>query len=187
MRSSWWWTLIVRPAICRMEHVKTVREKLRTVIRQAPLKVMMKLPAKPPASHLNRTVKMPRRWPNAELRSREHLTDAEIERLMATAWNNRGGHRDATMILAYHHGLSEVWGRAPRPAWSRASTLNSTAAPIPLRPPCELAAPAFSKSSSPRCVPTPRRRSFDWGFSSGPAQTPRRRTPGCRSPVDCGV
>ena len=36
-----------------MEHVKTVREKLRTVIRQAPLKVMMKLPAKPPASHPN--------------------------------------------------------------------------------------------------------------------------------------
>ena len=50
---------------------------------------------------------MPRRRPNAELRSREHLTDAEIERLMATAWNNRGGPRDATMILAYHHGLSE--------------------------------------------------------------------------------
>jgi hypothetical protein len=34
---------------------------------------------------------MPRRRPNAELRSREHLTDAEIERLMATAWNNRLG------------------------------------------------------------------------------------------------
>lgn len=68
-----------------------------------------------------------------------------------------------------------------------ASTLNSTAAPIPLRPPCEPPAPALSKSSSPRCVPTPRRRSFDWGFSSGPAQTPRPRTPGCRSPADCGV
>jgi hypothetical protein len=82
----------VRPAICRIEHVKTVREKLRTVIRQGPLKVMMKLPAKPPPPAIvNRTVKMPRRRPNAELKSREHLTDAEIERLMATAWNNRWG------------------------------------------------------------------------------------------------
>ena len=49
---------------------------------------------------------MPRRKPNAKYRTREHLTDAEIERLMAAARNNRWGHRDATMILvAYRHGL----------------------------------------------------------------------------------
>jgi integrase len=68
---------------------------------------MVKLPAKPPAPAIvNRTVKMPRRRPNAELRSREHLTDAEIERLIKTAGKNRHGHRDATMILvAYRHGL----------------------------------------------------------------------------------
>ena len=49
---------------------------------------------------------MPRRKPNAKYRTREHLTDAEIERLMAAAGNNRWGHRDATMILvAYRHGL----------------------------------------------------------------------------------
>ena len=49
---------------------------------------------------------MPRRKPNAKYRSREHLTDAEIERLIAAARNNRWGHRDATMILvAYRHGL----------------------------------------------------------------------------------
>ena len=68
---------------------------------------MMKLPAKPvaPATVL-RTVTMPRRKPNAKYRTREHLTDAEIERLMAAARNNRWGHRDATMILvAYRHGL----------------------------------------------------------------------------------
>ena len=102
---------------------------------------------------------------------------------------DRDSHRDATMILvAYRHGLSEGLGSAPRRAWGRrASKLNSTVAPIPLRPPCEPPAPALSKSSSPRCIPTPRRRSFDWGFSSGPAQTPRPRTPGCRSPADCGV
>ena len=46
------------------------------------------------------------RKPNADLRTREHLTDAEVERLMATARSNRWGHRDATMILvAYRHGL----------------------------------------------------------------------------------
>jgi site-specific recombinase XerD len=46
------------------------------------------------------------RKPNADLRTREHLTDAEVERLMAAARSNRWGHRDATMILVgYRHGL----------------------------------------------------------------------------------
>ena len=54
---------------------------------------------------VNRTV-TPRRRPNAELRAREYLTDAEVEKLMAAARGNRYGHRDATMILvAYRHGL----------------------------------------------------------------------------------
>jgi integrase len=53
----------------------------------------------------NRTV-TPTRLPNAELRSREYLTDAEIGRLMKAAANNRWGHRDATMILVcYRHGF----------------------------------------------------------------------------------
>jgi type 1 fimbriae regulatory protein FimB/type 1 fimbriae regulatory protein FimE len=48
----------------------------------------------------------PTRLPNAELRTREYLTDAEVQRLMKAAGNNRRGHRDATMILvAYRHGL----------------------------------------------------------------------------------
>jgi type 1 fimbriae regulatory protein FimB/type 1 fimbriae regulatory protein FimE len=48
----------------------------------------------------------PRRVPNAELRTREYLTEAEIERLMKAAKANRHGHRDATMILiAFRHGL----------------------------------------------------------------------------------
>jgi integrase len=48
----------------------------------------------------------PKRLPNSELRTREHLTEAEVERLMAKAKDNRWGHRDATMILvAYRHGL----------------------------------------------------------------------------------
>jgi site-specific recombinase XerD len=54
---------------------------------------------------LNRTV-TPTRPPNADLRTREYLTEAEVERLMTAARKNRWGHRDATMILvAYRHGL----------------------------------------------------------------------------------
>ena len=41
----------------------------------------------------------PRRRPNAEVRSREYLTQAEVERLIEAAGDNRNGHRDATMIL----------------------------------------------------------------------------------------
>src|SRR5512143_191892 len=54
---------------------------------------------------VNRTVG-PRRPPNADLRTREYLTEAEVERLMKAAARNRWGHRDATMTLvAYRHGL----------------------------------------------------------------------------------
>jgi type 1 fimbriae regulatory protein FimB/type 1 fimbriae regulatory protein FimE len=48
----------------------------------------------------------PRRRRNGDLRTREYLTEAEVERLMHAATGNRHGHRDATMILvAYRHGL----------------------------------------------------------------------------------
>src|SRR5215469_3974709 len=48
----------------------------------------------------------PRRLPNAELRTREYLTEAEVERLIKAAKANRHGQRDATMILlAFRHGL----------------------------------------------------------------------------------
>ena len=54
---------------------------------------------------VNRTVR-PRRLPNADLRTREYLTEDEVERLMKAATRNRWGHRDATMVLvAYRHGL----------------------------------------------------------------------------------
>lgn len=66
-----------------------------------------------PKSHLTlvtpttekRTV-TPRRPPNADLRTREYLTEAEVERLLDAAKTNRWGHRDSTMLLvAYRHGL----------------------------------------------------------------------------------
>src|SRR5262245_19060143 len=54
----------------------------------------------------NRTVATPLRRKNAELRTREYLTDAEVERLTEAARANRYGHRDSTMLLvAYRHGL----------------------------------------------------------------------------------
>jgi integrase len=46
------------------------------------------------------------RKPNAAYRSREHLTEAEVEKLLDAARANRHGHRDALMVLAaYRHGL----------------------------------------------------------------------------------
>jgi type 1 fimbriae regulatory protein FimB/type 1 fimbriae regulatory protein FimE len=43
---------------------------------------------------------------NAALRTREHLTNHEVEKLMDAAKGNRRGRRDALMILlAYRHGL----------------------------------------------------------------------------------
>jgi site-specific recombinase XerC len=59
---------------------------------------------------VNRTV-TPKRPPNSKLRTREYLTEAEVERLMKAATRNRWGHRDSTMVfVAYRHGLraSEV-------------------------------------------------------------------------------
>ena len=54
---------------------------------------------------VNRAV-TPTRRPNKELRTREHLTPDEVERLIKAAKGNRWGHRDATMLLvAYRHGL----------------------------------------------------------------------------------
>ena len=49
---------------------------------------------------------VPSRPRNAELRPREYLTVAEVERLMKAAKSGRYGHRDATLILiAFRHGL----------------------------------------------------------------------------------
>jgi integrase len=55
---------------------------------------------------VNGTVAPPSRRRNAEVRTREYLTEAEVNRLIAATGNNRHGHRDATMVLvAYRHGL----------------------------------------------------------------------------------
>ena len=66
----------------------------------------------------NESRSVPIRPANAELRTREYLTPAEIEKLIKAARNGRYSHRDATLILiAFRHGLraSEIcdleWSR----------------------------------------------------------------------------
>jgi type 1 fimbriae regulatory protein FimB/type 1 fimbriae regulatory protein FimE len=54
---------------------------------------------------VKRTV-TPRRRPNSDLRSREHLTEREVDKLIAAVKSNRYGQRDATMLLiCFRHGL----------------------------------------------------------------------------------
>ncbi len=55
----------------------------------------------------NRKVTMPRRRRNADSRSREYLTEAEVQRLMAAAAKaSRYGGRDRTLVLLmFRHGL----------------------------------------------------------------------------------
>jgi integrase len=56
----------------------------------------------------NRTV-APRRSENAEMRTREYLTPAEVDKAIEASKGNRYGHRDATLILvAFRHGLRAV-------------------------------------------------------------------------------
>ena len=66
------------------------------------------LPTRPQPSKMGKFANPPpRRVPNRERRSREHLTPAEVEALMAAARSTgRHGHRDAALILiAHRHGL----------------------------------------------------------------------------------
>lgn len=56
---------------------------------------------------VNGKVNPPRRQPNRALRTREHLTPGEVDRLIAAAGKlGRHGHRDKTLLLiAYRHAL----------------------------------------------------------------------------------
>ena len=48
----------------------------------------------------------PQRAPNAQPRTREHLTQDEVDQLIEAAKGNRRGARDGLIIpLAYRHGL----------------------------------------------------------------------------------
>ena len=72
--------------------------------------------------------RLPRRKPNAEYRSREHLTKREVERLIDAMKGNRWGHRYATIVLmAFRHGL-----RAPELVDLRCRLKNGSPATHPL-------------------------------------------------------
>src|ERR1700722_5256758 len=73
----------------------------------------------------NESRSVPIRPANAELRTREYLTPAEIEKLIKAARNGRYSHRDATLILiAFRHGLraSEIcdleWSQVEFSRWA---------------------------------------------------------------------
>ncbi|HML07293.1 MAG TPA: tyrosine-type recombinase/integrase [Xanthobacteraceae bacterium] len=66
----------------------------------------MKPSLKPVAPTIEKRTVPPGRPKNNDLRTREYLTEREVEELMNAARQNRCGHRDATMILtAFRHGL----------------------------------------------------------------------------------
>ena len=60
-----------------------------------------------PLSQASFSGKLPRKPKNKDVRSREYLTEKEVDKLMAAARKTgRHGHRDATLILmAYRHAL----------------------------------------------------------------------------------
>jgi len=69
-------------------------------------KTAMKSHLKLIAPNTEKRTVAPGRRSNAAYRTREYLTETEVDRLMDAAKANRYGHRDATMILvAYRHGL----------------------------------------------------------------------------------
>ena len=65
------------------------------------------MPGRKPSRTVTGRVAPPIPTPYASRRSREHLVDAEVERLIVAAGKlGRHGQRDATMLLlAYRHGL----------------------------------------------------------------------------------
>ena len=96
-------------------------------------KPVLKLVTPTPEIDAVTTRTMPRRPPNAELRSREYLTPSEVDQLMDAAKGNRYGHRDATMILiTYRHGFraAEVCPAPPSITHRRG---RSTAGPFHYR------------------------------------------------------
>jgi integrase len=66
---------------------------------------VLAIPTRRTAVAVNGPVPPPRR-PNTALRKREHLTEAEIDRLLKAAGESFYGHRDRTAILiCFRHGL----------------------------------------------------------------------------------
>jgi len=108
----------------------------------------------------------PTRRPNAEIRTREHLTETEIEKLLKAAGTNRWGHRDGTMILvAYRHGAS---GRS----WWTCARTKSISPP----PPCT------SAGSSRAHLRPIRFSATNWGPYAGYSGSRNRSRHSCSRP-----
>ena len=74
----------------------------------------------------NRTVAMPTRKPNAELRTREYLTDAEVEQL------DRGGQGQPLRPPRRHHDPDGLPSRPPgRASWWTCAGIRSTSTAPP--------------------------------------------------------
>jgi site-specific recombinase XerD len=85
--------------------IRTV-SALEMAVHMASMVLKLAAPATQNRTVDNAPAAPPLRRKNSELRTREYLTTAEVEKLMTAAKANRWGHRDATMImLAYRHGL----------------------------------------------------------------------------------
>ena len=86
---------------------------------------MIKLPLRlVPPTTVNRTV-TPTRRPNADYRTREPLTQAEVNRLIKAAGKNRWGHRDATVVLVVWGSVACWVGAAGNPKTSAAARGNT--------------------------------------------------------------
>ena len=72
---------------------------------------------------------------------------------MATAWNNRWGHRDATMILAYHHGLSECLGKGTTASVELSEHTQLDCGPDPTSPALRACSASFVKIFFPAMRP----------------------------------
>jgi type 1 fimbriae regulatory protein FimB/type 1 fimbriae regulatory protein FimE len=114
---------------------------------------------------------MPTRRPYAELRRREHLTEAEVERLMEAAKGNRWGLRDPTMVLvAYRHGLRTATLHVRRVKKGTPSTPSATSCA-----PCGGCSASRSRSQPSYSPRSGERRSPQRGLPAwSSAQAPKR-------------
>ena len=63
-----------------------------------------------PLSQASFSGKLPQKPRNKDVRTREYLTDKEVERLMKAARETgRHGHRDATLILVAYGFDADLW------------------------------------------------------------------------------
>ena len=86
----------------------------------------------------NKNRSVPVRRPNDDLRSREYLTVAEVERLIKAAQHGRYGHRDATLILVAFRPRAAglpiyvIWNGPPRSRLAEQSAALHPTAPMPI-------------------------------------------------------